>query len=295
MRKALPLYFLVITIYSCNRDPLNPPDPAPAVQWLKEITIQDSIVEHTHKVNFYYDASNRVSKMTFDSKTFYPAPQRYFQFFTDSFYYIGADTVPWKIASTVTVPGEREKYFTSFLTYDAQGYKIKDSVIRNDGGSINFSTRVRTYDYGAGYLKDNGYQDSIAFENGNTKQCYRQMSGSPVYTIYYDSVDNNTNPYHVLNIAEAYYNRHLYSSDDWVQNARKDFQGHFNMQSKNNNNMVKWRTINYYLGGLIWPWFYSSQYTYNSNGYPLTQDLIIREGAATGPLYNRLKYTYTYY
>ena len=98
----------------------------------------------------------------------------------------------------------------------------------------------------------------------------------------------------MLNIATAYFKRHLYFSDDWVQSARKDFQGHYNMQSLNANNMVKWRFLNYTTGTAI-PLFYTSQYDYNSNGYPIAQDLVIRQMSATGSLYNRLRYTYTYY
>ena len=130
MKITIPLYFVVaILVLGCGRENINPPTPVSMINFIKEITIQDSIVDHTHRVNFYYDASNRVSKMTFDSKTFYPAPQRYFQFFTDSFFYNGPDSLPWKIESTVAVPGELLKHFTSFITYNAEGNKIKDSVI----------------------------------------------------------------------------------------------------------------------------------------------------------------------
>ncbi len=292
MKKSLLFFPLFITLLSCNRDPLQPM-PTSNTQYLKQLEIQDSLVDYTHKLNLYYDGSYRVNKMTFDSKTFYPYPQRYQQFFTDSFYYNGTDTLPWKIETQIEISGQPSAHYTSFLSYNHLGQKVGDSAVFNDGTHTSIEKRV--YIRGINYMVDRNYQDSILFENENMKKAYRKNYNRPFFDFFYDSVDNKINPYNKLNIAEGFFKRHLYISDDWVQNARQWIPGHFNMQALNSNNMVKWRLLNYAGGISPWTWYYTSQYTYSSDGYPVTQDLIIREGTETGPLYNRLRYNYTYY
>lgn len=308
LKNLLFILPLIVLLSACQRElspPEAPPNPPARLTGhpLKEVSFNDSSNAFTHKVNFYYDSSNRVVKMTFLTGTTNPVlSYMSVMNFVDSFYYNGADTNPWKIVSTLDtglVFGVT-KHFTSYLFYDGSGRKIKDSLIRDDLGAI---LEVRKHNWGSNYVTDQPlYGDTAFFSGGNINTVHR-LGYPATMNFYYDQFDNKKNPYNDLNIAQAVYKRNLYPSDDFVQSLRQSFQGHFNMQSLNTNNMTSWRWVHIYppsSGGSSLMLTYKSTYTYNPDDYPLTQDLRINF-CLPPPVniviyqYNHIKFTYTYY
>jgi hypothetical protein len=274
IKKLLPAVLALASLYiiSCQKEttpetPIDPPAVIADSNFVSRLYVVDSVgvMEDTFEtMSFTYDNLKRMNTMS-DSINVTHGP--WIPFAKHTYFYNGADTLPYKFYKTVTEDDERDT-ITVFYYYNTSGQRIKDSSYRltyhNIPGSTEHHqvwTTVETYDYQAGKIYGKSTENiKYYYTNGTTSSSMTNISDTATVTAgnITASVHNRGNEHTVMNI--TYDNRpSVYSPFNIRSNYLLLPDGYPQLFSLSKNNPLVMNNVT--TGGLYytrsWNYFYT--------------------------------------
>lgn len=260
--KIVPLMLLLLagTVFvSCQKEVSSSTEPEPPLENHKLLTkIVTSQYFYSQIDSFEYDSQNRCKRylQNFVDSSISPNPGPYTDFY--DFHYNGNETVPFKITDTSQGRG-----MNWYIVYDAQKRKIADSMVfsPNEKEVFNYTYQANRIlsvnnQYVSGVLMMS-IKDTFDLDGNNcTRQAGRIQSpgGDFWYQYTNTSFDTHINPISKMNIGNAV-----------------KFGGYSTLGDNlgiNKNNCTGTSYVD--SGGPSSAWTSTIQYTYDSEGYPLT-------------------------
>jgi hypothetical protein len=260
---------------------------------IKSVVFLDTTITGSNDTSevdyFFYDSQGRVQHGL--GRTIMDPVLNTWQNFFDDYYYNGSATHPFKIAS---YDDQNFIYDTSYFTYDADGFLVKDSTVEVDNAAGYTGYSVGTYQSAAGggyvylYKLNNNSSGFVTTDSTKYHTTYTNSnlinevdsvydSGHNLVTVNYNtySYDSQKNPFSFLNFLQVPGGSDLFDAGtetSFYKNNRQHFQTYYTDVTT---------------GSTSTPQTESITYTYRQDGYPLT-------GIASGnrPDFNKVIYTY---